>query len=105
MIRLSEIEVRFGAVCALSLPHLEIASGERLGVQGPNGSGKSTLMRVLGGLLSPTKGETEGLLPPGRAVLVHQRPHVPVGCFQVAHLATDLGTSGYGVGMVRLMPE
>lgn len=76
MIRLSDVEVRFGEVCALAVSRLEIVDGERIGIQGPNGSGKSTLMRVLGGLIRPTSGEVTGLLSPGRAVLVHQRPHL-----------------------------
>ena len=76
MIRLRDLEMRFRDVHALSLPALDIEEGERLGIRGRNGSGKSTLMRILAGLLSPTSGTVEGLPPPGRAVLVHQRPHL-----------------------------
>lgn len=76
MIRLERVEMRFGKVRALSLPSLEIAAGERLGIRGRNGCGKSTLLRILGGLLRPTSGRVEGLPPPGRAVLVHQRPYL-----------------------------
>jgi ABC-type sulfate/molybdate transport systems ATPase subunit len=76
VIRLADIEVRFGDVVALRLEALEIAPGERLGVHGPNGSGKSTLLRVLAGLERPTRGRIDGALPPGRVVLVHQRPYL-----------------------------
>ncbi len=76
MIRLEDVEVRFGSVCALSLPHLEIAENDRLGIRGGNGSGKSTLLRVLARLLAPTSGRVSGLLSPGDVVLVHQRPHL-----------------------------
>jgi tungstate transport system ATP-binding protein len=76
VIRLENLVVRFGDVRALDLPSLEIEDGTHLGVRGPNGSGKSTLMRVLAGLLAPTEGRVEGLPPPGRAVLVHQRPYL-----------------------------
>ena len=76
MIRLHDVHVRFGPVEALALARLELGAGERLGVEGANGSGKSTLLRVLAGLLRPTEGRVEGLRPPGRAVLVHQRPYL-----------------------------
>jgi ABC-type nitrate/sulfonate/bicarbonate transport system ATPase subunit len=76
VIRLEQVEMRFGRVRALSVPALEIADGERLGIRGRNGCGKSTLLRILAGLLHPTSGRVEGLPPPGRAVLVHQRPHL-----------------------------
>ncbi|MEN8149100.1 MAG: ATP-binding cassette domain-containing protein [Planctomycetota bacterium] len=74
MIRLRDVEMRFRDVHALSLPSLDLAPGERLGILGRNGSGKSTLLRILAGLLRPTAGTVEGLPPPGRAVLLHQRP-------------------------------
>ncbi len=74
MIRIRDLEMRFGDVHALSLAALHIEPGERLGIQGPNGCGKSTLQRILAGLLSPTDGSIEGLPPPGQTVLVHQRP-------------------------------
>ncbi len=76
MIRIRDLSVRFGEVEALRVAALEIASGERVGVRGPNGSGKTTLLRLLAGLLQPTSGSVEGRPPPGRGVLVHQRPHL-----------------------------
>lgn len=76
MIRLRELEMRFDEVHALSLSALDVEEGERLGIRGRNGSGKSTLMRILAGLLRPTGGTIQGLPPPGRAVLVHQRPYL-----------------------------
>ncbi len=76
MIRVRDLHVRFGEVSALALPSLDIAPGERVGVRGPNGSGKTTLLRVLAGFQEPTTGTVEGLPPPGRAVLVHQRPYL-----------------------------
>ena len=76
MIRVSDVSVILGGVRALAATSFELAPGARLGVTGPNGSGKSTLLRVLAGLLEPTAGRVEGLPPPGRVVLVHQRPHL-----------------------------
>ena len=75
MIRLHDVVVRFSDVEALRVPALEIAPGERVGVSGRNGSGKTTLLRVLAGLLAPTSGTAVGMPPPGRTVLVHQRPY------------------------------
>jgi tungstate transport system ATP-binding protein len=70
------VSVRFGDVVALAPTTLELAAGDRVSVVGPNGSGKSTLVRILAGLREPSAGRVTGRPPPGRVVLVHQRPHL-----------------------------
>ena len=75
MIKVRDLVVRFNGAKELRFDALDIAEGERIGLRGPNGCGKSTLMRVLAGLLEPTAGSVEGVPPPGRTVLVHQRPY------------------------------
>jgi tungstate transport system ATP-binding protein len=76
MIQVRRFIVRFGGVTALTVPELDMAKGERIGIHGPNGSGKTTLMRVLAGLQTPSEGTVVGAPPPGRTVLVHQRPYL-----------------------------
>jgi len=56
-----DIELRgvthsFGGPTVLEEVDLDVARGELLGLVGPNGGGKSTLLRVVLGLLSPTRG-------------------------------------------------
>jgi ABC-2 type transport system ATP-binding protein len=52
-------------VCALRGLDLEVRRGEALGLLGPNGSGKSTTIKLLVGLLHPTRGTARvlGALP------------------------------------------
>jgi heme ABC exporter ATP-binding subunit CcmA len=54
-LRLDNISVNFGRTAALREVNLEIAEGIT-GLFGPNASGKTTLLRVLAGLLRPTRG-------------------------------------------------
>jgi len=58
-----------------------VASEEFVCILGPSGSGKSTLLRILGGLLSPTKGSVSF---PGMG-LEHSRPAIGF-VFQKANL-------------------
>ncbi|MDQ4095755.1 MAG: heme ABC exporter ATP-binding protein CcmA [Actinomycetota bacterium] len=58
MINLDGVTVVYGRTVALDDLTLEIGTGVT-GVFGPNASGKSTLLRVLAGLLKPTRGRVE----------------------------------------------
>jgi ATP-binding cassette, subfamily C, bacterial LapB len=46
-----------GKRMGISVPSLEIAAGERIGIIGGVGSGKSTLLKVLSGLYAPMQGQ------------------------------------------------
>lgn len=47
---------RFGAITAVDGLDVRIKEGETYGLLGPNGSGKTTLIRMVVGLLAPSKG-------------------------------------------------
>lgn len=52
-----ELAKRYGAVMAVRDISFSIHAGEILGVLGPNGSGKSTIVKMVTGLLDPTRGQ------------------------------------------------
>ena len=58
------LEKRYGAVTAVRDIGFSIRAGEILGVLGPNGAGKSTIVKMITGMLDPTRG----------AVLFHGEP-------------------------------
>src|SRR6202050_565228 len=47
---------RYGAVAAVRDISFSIRAGETLGVLGPNGSGKSTIVKMITGLVEPSRG-------------------------------------------------
>jgi zinc transport system ATP-binding protein len=59
LIEASGIAVRIGRHELLSGVDLELSPGEILSLIGPNGAGKTTLVRVLLGILRPTRGGVE----------------------------------------------
>ena len=55
-LRLEAIEHRYGANYVLKNLDFEVLSGEFVALIGPNGAGKSTLIKILDGVLRPTRG-------------------------------------------------
>ncbi|MGV8871745.1 MAG: ABC transporter ATP-binding protein [Rhodococcus sp. (in: high G+C Gram-positive bacteria)] len=56
VLTMTDVEVTFGGIVALSGVSLEVRPGEVLGVIGPNGAGKTTLFNVACGLVHPQSG-------------------------------------------------
>jgi branched-chain amino acid transport system ATP-binding protein len=56
MLELRSVSAGYGGFQALFDVSLDVRAGEAVGVIGPNGAGKTTLMRVISGLIRPTRG-------------------------------------------------
>lgn len=57
MLTASHLVRRFDDRLAVDDVTFEVNAGEVFGLVGPNGAGKTTTLRMLGGLISPTRGE------------------------------------------------
>ncbi|MFW9957451.1 MAG: ATP-binding cassette domain-containing protein [Candidatus Odinarchaeota archaeon] len=55
-IQIEHLEKRFGSKVAVRDFELKVDPGEIVGLVGPNGAGKTTTLRVLTGIIKPTKG-------------------------------------------------
>jgi len=55
MVELKSLGHSFGKVTALDGISLRVAKGELFGLVGPDGSGKTTTLRILAGVLRPSK--------------------------------------------------
>ena len=56
MLKIKNITKSFGSKVALENVNFEVKPGEVFSLIGPNGSGKTTLVKLISGLLKPTKG-------------------------------------------------
>lgn len=56
-LELNQIEKRFGGRRVLKGIELSAQGGSVVAITGPNGTGKSTLIKIVAGLMRPTKGE------------------------------------------------
>lgn len=91
-----------GTLTALDGVDLSIGEGEVVALIGPNGCGKSTLLRVIGGLLSPTRGiasidgdPIDG--PDPRVGLVFQEPRLLPWRTSAANITYPLELDGWPV--------
>lgn len=57
MLKLNNVTKKFGSLTAVSDLSLEVKKSEVFGLIGPNGSGKTTTIKMIAGLLAPSKGE------------------------------------------------
>lgn len=57
MLRIENLYKKYDSVLALDGLNMEIHKGELYGFVGPNGAGKTTTIRIISGLLKPTRGE------------------------------------------------
>lgn len=75
ILKTEDLTKKYGPVTALSALNLEVKKGEILGYLGPNGAGKTTTLRLLLGLIKPTRGRAEifGLDVQKNKVAVHKR--------------------------------
>ena len=53
----NNLSISWGEVNVLNQINFELNDGEKLAIVGPSGSGKSTILKILAGLILPTKGE------------------------------------------------
>ena len=82
MLELKSVDAGYGTFQALFGVNLEVKAGEAVGVIGPNGAGKTTLMRVISGLIRPTRGSiamegTDVLATPAHRIVDLGIAHVP----------------------------
>jgi len=57
IVRCNDLYKSYSNITALSNVSFTLGSGKIVGLLGPNGSGKTTLIKLLNGLLTPSKGE------------------------------------------------
>ena len=108
IIEISQLDFAYGQQLALKQIDLHVEPRTTLGLIGPNGAGKSTLIKLLLGLLKPTRGSiTIDGLPPRAAVsrgnivgYLPQNPRLATNVPLSARQVVRLGLAGK-TGMLR----
>ena len=82
MLELRSVDAGYGSFQALFGIDLDVKAGEAVGVIGPNGAGKTTLMRVISGLIRPSRGSirmegTDVVATPPHRIVGLGIAHVP----------------------------
>ncbi|HEX8912598.1 MAG TPA: ABC transporter ATP-binding protein [Humisphaera sp.] len=108
LVEISGLSFGYGSQLVLEGIDLAVEQGTTLGLIGPNGGGKTTLMKLMLGLLTPTKGTIRiAGLPPRQAVrkgdlvgYLPQRPRPPSGFPATVRQVVRMGLAGK-TGLLR----
>ncbi len=57
MLKIKDITMRFGGVCAVKDCTIDVNKGETVALIGPNGAGKTTVFNQISGVYTPTEGK------------------------------------------------
>ncbi len=77
-IEMEDVSRHFGSVKAVSDMTMQVPAGLTFGLIGPNGSGKTTLIRMVAGLISPTRGRLRVLgRHPGERTVAIRTGYMP----------------------------
>lgn len=87
LLELRDIAVFYGGIQALKGVSLEVDEGEIVTLVGANGAGKSTILKVISGLLRPTRGEVSFA---GKRL--DKMPGSKIVSLGIAHLPEGRGT-------------
>lgn len=89
LLAVHDLHKSYGDVAALSGVELTVPRGKIIGLLGPNGSGKTTLIKIVAGLLRPTRGEVSVC---GLSIGAESKAHVaylPERCSLPQHLTVS----------------
>ncbi len=78
MLRLDDIQVRFGGLRAVDGASLQVGAGEFVAIVGPNGAGKSTLFRAISGVVPLHAGSVRYGDVNLAGLAAHQRAHLGI---------------------------
>lgn len=98
LVRMQDVGLAWGnGVTALDGLTLDVRGGEFLAILGPSGCGKSTALRLMAGLLAPTRGQVRrdgGLAGAGRVGFVFQDPTLTPWSRALANVRLPLDLAG-----------
>lgn len=57
VLQVSNVQIVFGGLCAISDASFDLYKGELIGLIGPNGAGKTTMFNMVSGIYTPTSGQ------------------------------------------------
>jgi ABC-type branched-subunit amino acid transport system ATPase component/ABC-type branched-subunit amino acid transport system permease subunit len=114
-LRVTDLEVRFGGVCAVNGVSFAVQPGKVFGLIGPNGAGKTTVIDAMTGFVRPTRGTISlgnqvlnGLSPAQRAAAGVIRSFQSLELFEDITVGDNLRTAsdsrdalGYLTDIVR----
>ncbi|MCR5494426.1 MAG: ABC transporter ATP-binding protein [Treponema sp.] len=94
VLQVSNVQIVFGGLCAISDASFDLRQGELIGLIGPNGAGKTTMFNMVSGIYTPTSGQITFWDKEGKVSVINKKSPAQLNALGIARTFQNIRLFG-----------